>query len=931
MRRHRYLTLAASLTLALVATGCGKRQISAEERAKASAKQEEKTGMSAARLALKAKVQEQPTSSEARFQLGSLLLAEADIRSAVVELKHALVLGHPKEQVLPVLAEALVASGQFSLLIDDYGAVKLTDAPAYASLLAWLAHAKAALGDINAATKTVDEALAVDPKSASAMITKARLAGLRNDLSAGIATMDALLAQDPNSDAAWVLKGELLQRQPDGTKAAMAAFEQALKIRPKNTQAMSALVAQYMAQGDLEKMRAQLAALKKQAPQDANTYYVEAHVAYAGGDHARARELFQTLLKAMPENINVLLSAGENELKLDSTLQAEALFAKALALAPDNPIARRLLAQAQLKLGQAARALVTLAPLVDRPDASAEVLFLAAGARMAIGETEAADALYARLAKLKPTDPQLRSAIAAAAFGKQSDEAVLKELQKLSDEDPGISADMAMIQFYQRKGQFDRAMEVTTALERKRPQDAMVPNLRGQLQLQKRDTAAARTSFEQALALNNTYLPAIVALSTMDLEAKQADSARKRFENLLKVQPSNPTALLALAKISASQGAPRATVLQELEQAVKKAPADANVRMALIAHHLNGGETEPALNAAQAAIAAIPDHMELLDMLARCQVMAKQTHQALSTYGKMASIDPKSPHPHLGIIDAHLANMDLDAAQRAANRLLDLLPDLPAGLGRSALIAARKNQPGTALALARRLQALPGSVNEGLLLEGQIEISRSNWDAAASALRKSVDKHPSATGAMLYHTALVNGAKTAAAKTFADNWLRDHPRDTDFLFNLGTLEQQAKDIAAAEKRYRAVLEIDPNHPAALNNLAMLMIQQKKPGAVELAERAVANAQQKGTFLDTLAQAHAASGDLEKAVAAETKAVALVPTEHGWRLSLAKLQLEAGNKPAAKAELEKLAALGASFAQQSEVTALRDSLKSLSGR
>lgn len=929
MRRFRYLTVTGTLALALLATGCGKREISAEQRAKAAAKKEAQTGMSAARQEYKAKVQEQPTSADARFKLGSVLLAERDLKEAVIELKHALVLGHPKDEVFPVLAEALVLGGEYKQLADEYGSVKLTDSAAQAALMAWRAYAKAAQGDIAGAGKTVDDALAVDPKSATAMIVKARLAGMRNDLQAGIATLDVLLAQDPKSDAAWVLKGELLQRLPDGAKPAMQAFEQALKLQPKNVQAMSALVAQHMAQGSLDSMRAQLAALKQQAPDEANTYYVEAHVSYATGDHARARELFQSLLRVMPENVNVLLSAGENEMKLDASLQAEALFAKALALAPDNSIARRLLAQAQIKLGQATRALATLSPLVDRPDASADALFLAAGARMANGEAKAAEALYARLAKLKPADPQLRTAIAAAGFGKQSDESVLKELRQISEADHGISADMAIIQAFQRKGQFDQALAATAVLSRKRPKDPMVPHLRGRLQLLQKDAGAARESFGQALAMNATYLPAIVALSTMDLEAKQPDSARKRFDHLLKAQPANPTALLALATISASQGAPRDKVLADLKQAVAKAPADVSVRMALITHHLNGGETEPALNAAQAAIAASPNSVELLDMLARCQVLAKQTQQAVSTYGKMMNLDAKSPHPHLGIIDAYLANKDLESAQRATNRLLEMQPDLPAGLARSALIAARKNQPAAALALARRLQALPGSANEGLLLEGQIEIGRGNWDAAAAALRTSVDKHASATGALLYYTALTRGAKVAAAKKFAVDWLRANPRDTSFLFNLGTVDELSQDVAAAEKRYREVLEIDPNHPAALNNLAMLLVQQKKSGAVELAERAVAHAQDKATFLDTLAHAYAASGELDKAVAAQTQAVALAPSEHGWRLSLAKLLLQSGNKPAAKAELDKLMVAGGAFAQQSEVTALRDSLKSLS--
>ena len=64
------------------------------------------------------------------------------------------------------------------------------------------------------------------------------------------------------------------------------------------------------------------------------------------------------------------------------------------------------------------------------------------------------------------------------------------------------------------------------------------------------------------------------------------------------------------------------------------------------------------------------------------------------------------------------------------------------------------------------------------------------------------------------------------------------------------------------------------------------------------------------------------------VATPLSAVALAPAEHGWRLALAKLQLKAGDKAGAKAELDRLAALGASFAEHGEVANLRSSLTSL---
>lgn len=928
MRRCRYTAISVSISLAIVAAGCGKRDVNAETRVKQEQQTELRVGVSAALLKLKQAVQKQPKSGKARYELGAMLLAEGDHTSAVIELKHALELQYPEAVVLPKLAEAMLQSGQLATVISNYANTKLTDPSAQAQLLSSVARAMAIQGDIDGAAKTLDAALASDATSPPALLMKARLAGMQNDVDRGLATLDDMLVRYPKSDAAWVLKGELLQRRSGGAKESMQAYERALQISPTNTVALSAMVALYIWQGDLDNARAQMAVLKKIAPAAANTAYVDGHLAYAAGDHGRAREHFQSLLRVLPDDVNVLMSAGENELKLDATLQAESLFAKALALVPANSIARRLLARAQLKLGKAQQALATLAPLVDADDASADALFLAANAQLVNGEARAAGVLYARLAKLKPADPQLRTAIAVAGFGKQNDDVVIKELHLISDEDRGASADLAIISAHQQKGRYAEAIAAAGILVRKQPNDPMVYQLRGQLMALKSDAAGARQNFEQALKLRPIYFPSVAALAALDLLDKQPASARKRFETLLKLQPNNAAALLALAEISAKQGAPRAIILKELNAAAKAAPGDPEIRKAVIFHHLNDGETDLALAAARAAVAAYPDSIELLDLLARCQMRAKQTEQALTSYGKIASLNPKSPHANLGMVDVHLANNDLDAAQRAVTKLLDVWPDLPAALGRAAVIAIRKNQAAEALVIARRLHAKPESAREGLLLEGQIEFGRGNWPAAAAALRQAVEQYDSGNATLVLHTTLLRSGKPAEAQVLATKWLSKHPRDAGFLFYLGSQAELVNNTALAEQRYREALDVEPSNILALNNLAMLLVQQKKAGAVALAERAVAGAQDKATYLDTLAQAYAAENDVGKAIDAQKRAVALAPQEHDWRLSLAKLQLQAGNKAAAKAELDKLSAVGSSFSRQSEVTTLRDAVTSL---
>jgi cellulose synthase operon protein C len=125
-----------------------------------------------------------------------------------------------------------------------------------------------------------------------------------------------------------------------------------------------------------------------------------------------------------------------------------------------------------------------------------------------------------------------------------------------------------------------------------------------------------------------------------------------------------------------------------------------------------------------------------------------------------------------------------------------------------------------------------------------------------------------------------------------------------------------------------VLAIDPAHALSLNNVAWLLLAQKKPGALPLAQQAVQAAPDLPALRDTLAQALAADRQLPEALAMQKSALALQPDDPDLRLRLARLYAEANEKRLAKAELDRLAALGDRFPRQAEVAAV---LKSLGGR
>jgi tetratricopeptide (TPR) repeat protein len=79
------------------------------------------------------------------------------------------------------------------------------------------------------------------------------------------------------------------------------------------------------------------------------------------------------------------------------------------------------------------------------PVGLATALSLAAQAQMMKGDAAAADAIFARAAKLKPDDLRVRMAIALSNAAKGKGPAALAELRAVAAADKGTNADMALI------------------------------------------------------------------------------------------------------------------------------------------------------------------------------------------------------------------------------------------------------------------------------------------------------------------------------------------------------------------------------------------------------------------------------------------------------------------------------------------------------
>ena len=880
-----------------------------------------KNDRTAAVIQIKNALQSDPNLPEARFLLGSALLDSGDPVGAETELRKALDLKHPQDAVVPPLAKAMLAQGQAKKLTEEFAKIDLTQPQAKASLQMSLASAYAMQSKPDLAQTALNAALLAEPGYAPALIAQARQKAGQGDFDGALAMADEVIAKSPQSYDAWKLKGDILLYAKNQGDEALAAYRKAVEIKPDFMAGHAAVTTILLEKGDLAAAAVQIEQLRKFAANHPQTKYLEAQLAFQKKDFKLARDLVQQVLRAAPTNVQGLQLAGAVELQLNSLPSAEGYLSKAVQAAPTLALARRLLVVTYLRAGQPAKAMATLLPGLNRENIDPELLSVAGEVYLQNGDVKQAQEYFEKATKQAPKDGRKRTALALTHLMSGSVDTAFEELQDIAVSDTGTTADLALISAHLRRQEFDKALKAIDGLEKKQPDKPLSAFLRARTLLAKRDIAGARKSFERALTIDPTYFPAVASLAGLDVTDKKPDDAKKRFEAVLAKDPKNGQAWLALAELAARSGTAPDEVAKLIGNAVAANPTDVTPRLLLIDFYLRNKDVKLASSTAQNAVAALPDSPEVLDALGRTQQASGEFNQAIATYNKLAGMQPLSPQPHMRLAGAHMAEKNKDAAVQSLRKALEIKPDLLEAQRALIVLDLDGKRFQDALTTARTVQKQRPKEAVGYLLEGDINASQKNWDSAATAYRVGLKQVNSSELAIKLHSVLLASGNGAEADRFSSTWQKDNPKEAAFLSYLGDRAIARKDYGSAEKKYAAVVKLQPNNAVAYNNLAWVTSKLNKEGAIAYAEKANTLAPNQPAFMDTLAMLLSDKGDYPKAVEMQNKALALQPENPLFKLNLAKIHIKGGKKDLAKRELDDLTKLGDKFPSQAEVAAL----------
>jgi Flp pilus assembly protein TadD len=440
-------------------------------------------------------------------------------------------------------------------------------------------------------------------------------------------------------------------------------------------------------------------------------------------------------------------------------------------------------------------ALAVLKPLADVDTADPAVLYNAGRAALALGQRKAWIDYLRRAAVLAPGSPASRDLGVVFMRQGQVVEAysLLRpwSLANPRDQEARLAAASLALQL-------ERPQEAEELLLNLPQSDPAIRLLRGRAQVMKGDGPGALALLEPLQAKH----PA-----GMDLEVRRALAEAYLLANrpadavkLLDGKTGNhPALVLLLGRAQHRAGNPQAA-LATLKPYVDKLPADPSTL----------GDPRPA-----AGIAV--EYGSLL-------VEAKRAAEAVPVIEKATRLHPNSTEAWQALaraLDATGRKADAAKARTQAEQIAVAArrPAAPPAPQAPAQPAAPQVPAGAPSGSA------PPSVSPEMR-EALTLMTQNRTAEALTAARKELARAPGNMQARgLECLLLLRLNRADEALRITDDLLRRFPNNPDLIYQHGAVQMARKNLAVAEKDLRHALELAPNHPAALNDLAVLLKNQ----------------------------------------------------------------------------------------------------------
>jgi len=864
--------------------------------------------------------------------LGKSLLATSEVIGAEVAFNEALRLGVNRTEVVIPLARSVIAQGRLQELLDKpvFSPAGLP-ASTQAQLLLLRASAAADIGGAPAAMRSIEEARAIEPGSPDSWLAEVPLRIRAGQYREAEAAADRALLISPRSAEAMYLRGSIAHVQGNAVSA-LATYAKALKLEPTHTEALVSRAGLLMDQKRVPEASADIAELLRSSPNDPRGFYLSALISEQAGDTAASKAALNKItalldpvpIDALRYRPQALMLGGLAHYGLNELEKAKAYLEAVQRAQPGSSVAK-LLAQIYFLDKNTDRAIAALEPYLKAHPNDSQALLLLSSAQMAQGRYGRASQLMQDA--LRGDDrPEYRTLLGMSLVGSGKFADALTALEAAFRKDPRqLQAGVALANLYLQGGQAAQGAKVADSLAKLNPGNPGVQNLLGQARARTGDRAGARLAYEAAVKLDVNFAQPQVNLAELDIDDRAYDAAENRLTPLLARDAKNLEAMDALGRLHERRGQ-----LPEAQRWLTKAvetsgPDNVQPALKLVEFHLRNDQPSAAKESTKFLTAKAPDALPVLVMLARVNLANSELVPARANLSRAATLANQTPTLLLKIAMLQSAAGHVPGAAYSLSKALAERPDFLAAQALMAEVEMRQGELDKADQRIRQIIASHPKEGVGYGLQGDLARARGQRIASIDAYRRAHQLEQSTASLLRLYVALAPSEPSAALQ-LADQWVKTRPQDTAVRRALAAAHARAGNLKAARSAYEALLKVTPEDADSLNNLANVLLLTQEPGALKVAEQAMALKPTAPHILGTVGWAAFKAGQTDRALQLLRDALLRDPANRDARYFLGAVLASTGRSNEARAELE--AALGGDqlFANAKDAQQLLGTLK-----
>lgn len=709
----------------------------------------------------------------------------------------------------------------YELALKDFTAVGGKDSDAKYIL----ANYQISKGEIENARATLTELLAIAPDDIDALATMANVSIYLKDLDGAERHLTHALGLLKKTDIMSTKRSQIISLltatliQQGRTSEAYTYQKLLADANPEGSAAQQRFndAMELYQQGKFAEAEVILRELREQYPNDKNTGTLLGLIEYQQGSDRKAADLFDEFIDPETVTPSVLQAAALVKFRNNQIDDAVALLKKSAESQPNNPIVLATYGLALLdKDPKSSEGVIVLEKSLALDPRQQRIRIALANRHMALDQREQAVAQLQKAYQEQPNDFYIQQSYFKALLGNEQNEKLEEEISLFKGKNPDSS-----------RGYF----------------------FDGWYQFQKKNYKEAEQQFEKAISVrdssekNLAYAGLAQLYETQELTQKSITA----WEFALKEDPSMVVGysrwFAQMRKLNRDSDA--LTFLLGLEE--KTTRWEPSVVLAQI-------------YAAKNELANAVKHAEVA--LERSKQSANVTQLTANLY-RVQGVQFRSQNK-------------LAEARESLMKAVKLQPENASFLGNliETEIAA-KNIP-EAQKLLDQFVKVPENEGERLFLQGLIRFAEDKKDEGIQLYLDSWAAKPLESVAEQIFGYYQKAGEKAKAEEFLQTWIETFPKSNVASLMMAVTAQGKNNVDDALTWYEKAVELNPNLPAAWNNLAWLYYERKDPRALEFAKKAYEMAPNVAPIADTYGWILVEKGELAKGIELLTKAAELAP-------------------------------------------------------